>query len=404
MPGIEVKRGQCLSCGLCTTVCPQGAVTLDEEQIAVIGDSCTLCGTCVSECPAQAITKSGATVETIKDLDVSHLAECRDVWVVTELRDGQIARCTFELLGEARRQVIGTRHKVAAVLLCENAGDYPQQLIAGGADIVYLMQNSIFRRFLDQPYKDVICQMVKEEKPLALLLSATAMGRSLAPRIAARLHTGLTADCTKLELCTNDLMIQTRPAFGGNLYASLLCPYTWPQMSTVRAKVMQPMEPDGSRTGKVIEKHYELDQAALLAQLIDYIAKENEATVDEAEIVVTAGFGAASDKGLALVKELAEVLGGALGSSRKVVDAGLLSYERQVGQTGKTVGPKLYVACGVSGAIQHLVGMSSSKTIIAINLDPDAPIFHSADIGIVADVYEFLPKLISALKARRAEA
>ena len=404
MPGIEVKRGQCLSCGLCTTVCPQGAVTLDEEQIAVIGDSCTLCGTCVSECPAQAITKSGATVETIKDLDVSHLAECRDVWVVTELRDSQIARCTFELLGEARRQVIGTRHKVAAVLLCENAGDYPQQLIAGGADIVYLMQNSIFRRFLDQPYKDVICQMVKEEKPLALLLSATAMGRSLAPRIAARLHTGLTADCTKLELCTNDLMIQTRPAFGGNLYASLLCPYTWPQMSTVRAKVMQPMEPDGSRTGKVIEKHYELDQAALLAQLIDYIAKENEATVDEAEIVVTAGFGAASDKGLALVKELAEVLGGALGSSRKVVDAGLLSYERQVGQTGKTVGPKLYVACGVSGAIQHLVGMSSSKTIVAINLDPDAPIFHSADIGIVADVYEFLPKLISALKARRAEA
>ena len=404
MPGIEVKRGQCLSCGLCTTVCPQGAVTLDEEQIAVIGDSCTLCGTCVSECPAQAIAKSGATVETIKDLDVSHLAECHDVWVVTELRDSQIARCTFELLGEARRQVIGTRHRVAAVLLCENAGDYPQQLIAGGADIVYLVQNSIFRHFLDQPYKDVICQMVKEEKPLALLLSATAMGRSLAPRISAKLRTGLTADCTKLELCTNDLMVQTRPAFGGNLYASLLCPYTWPQMSTVRAKVMQPMEPDGSRKGKVIEKHYELDQAALLAQLIDYIAKENEATVDEAEIVVTAGFGAASDKGLALVKELAEVLGGALGSSRKVVDAGLLSYERQVGQTGKTVGPKLYVACGVSGAIQHLVGMSSSETIVAINLDPDAPIFHSADIGIVADVYEFLPKLISALKARRAEA
>ena len=404
MPGIEVKRGQCLSCGLCTTVCPQGAVTLDEEQIAVIGDSCTLCGTCVSECPAQAIAKSGATVETIKDLDVSHLAECHDVWVVTELRDSQSARGTFELLGEARRQVIGTRHRVAAVLLCENAGDYPQQLIAGGADIVYLVQNSIFRHFLDQPYKDVICQMVKEEKPLALLLSATAMGRSLAPRISAKLRTGLTADCTKLELCTNDLMVQTRPAFGGNLYASLLCPYTWPQMSTVRAKVMQPMEPDGSRKGKVIEKHYELDQAALLAQLIDYIAKENEATVDEAEIVVTAGFGAASDKGLALVKELAEVLGGALGSSRKVVDAGLLSYERQVGQTGKTVGPKLYVACGVSGAIQHLVGMSSSKTIVAINLDPDAPIFHSADIGIVADVYEFLPKLISALKARRAEA
>ena len=174
-------------------------------------------------------------------------------------------------------------------------------------------------------------------------------------------------------------------------------------MSTVRAKVMQPIGADYNRKGEVIEKHYELDRAAILANIIDYIAKENEATVDEAEIIVTAGFGIASEKGLELAQELAEVLGGALGSSRKVVDAGLLSYERQVGQTGKTVGPKLYVACGVSGAIQHLVGMSSSKTIVAINLDPDAPIFHSADIGIVADAYEFLPKLIAALKERRSE-
>ena len=402
MPGIEVKHDQCLSCGLCTTVCPQGAITLDDG-IAVIGEGCTLCGMCVSECPAHAIVKSGATAENMKDLDVSHLAQCHDIWVVVELRDGQIAHCTFELLGEARRQVLGTGHKVAAVLLCESAGDYPQQLIAIGADIVYLMQDGVFKRFLDQPYKDAICQMVEEEKPLAILLSATAMGRSLAPRISAKLRTGLTADCTKLELCTNGLMIQTRPAFGGNLYASLLCPYTWPQMSTVRAKVMQPIEADYNRKGEVIEKHYELDRAAILANIIDYIAKENEATVDEAEIIVTAGFGIASEKGLELAQELAEVLGGALGSSRKVVDAGLLSYERQVGQTGKTVGPKLYVACGVSGAIQHLVGMSSSKTIVAINLDPDAPIFHSADIGIVADAYEFLPKLIAALKERRSE-
>ena len=174
-------------------------------------------------------------------------------------------------------------------------------------------------------------------------------------------------------------------------------------MATVRSKVMKPLEPDPARQGCVVEKHCTLDQAAVLANLIEYISKKNEVTVDEAEIVVTAGYGAATEEGLALVKELADVLGGAMGASRKVVDAGLISYERQVGQTGKTVGPKLYIACGVSGAIQHVVGMSSSGTIVAINLDSDAQIFHVADVGIVANLYEFLPKLIAALKERKAD-
>ena len=403
MPGIEVLREQCMSCGLCSSICPQGAVSMDGDNIAVIGDACNLCGTCVSECPAQAIVKAGATLDNLAEWDVSHLAQCRDLWVVTELREGKIADCTFELLGEARRLAAGTDHRVAAVLLCEAAGEYPGQLIAGGADIVYCVQDPAFRRFLDQPYKDAIVQLVQEEKPLVLLLSATSMGRSLAPRLAARLHTGLTADCTKLELKPNGLLIQTRPAFGGNLYASLLCPGTWPQMATVRSKVMKPLEPDPARQGRVVEKHCTLDQAAVLANLIEYISKKNEVTVDEAEIVVTAGYGAATEEGLALVKELADVLGGAMGASRKVVDAGLISYERQVGQTGKTVGPKLYIACGVSGAIQHVVGMSSSGTIVAINLDSDAQIFHVADVGIVANLYEFLPKLIAALKERKAD-
>ena len=404
MSAIEIKRDECLSCGVCSGVCPQSAITMDEEGIPVIGDNCNLCGKCVDECPAKAIVKAGGTLDELASMDVSHLADCKDIWVVVELREGKIAGCTYELLGEASRLVEGTKHKVAAVLLCEEGGTYPKQLISAGADLVYMMQDKAFQRFLDQPYKDAIGQMAREMKPLAVLISATAMGRSLAPRLAANLHTGLTADCTKLELAPNGLLIQTRPAFGGNLYASLLCPYTWPQMATVRSKVMKPLEPDESRQGTVIEKHYELDRAAILANIIEYIAKENEVTVDEAEIVVSAGMGAASEEGLAMVRELANVLGGAMGASRKVVDAGLISYERQVGQTGKTVGPKLYIACGISGAIQHLVGMSSAKTIVAINLDPDAPIFHAADVGIVADVYEFLPKLIAALKERKAEA
>ena len=249
MSGIEVLKDKCIGCSLCSKICPQGAIEMKDNK-AEIGDACNLCGTCVAKCPVKAIVKAGATLDNLSEWDVSHLKDCRDVWVVTELRDGQIAGCTYELLGEARRLTVGTEHKVAAVLLCEEAGDYPGQLIAGGADIVYLMQDQVFHRFLDQPYKEAIVSLVKEEKPLALLLSATAMGRSLAPRLAANLRTGLTADCTKLELRDNGLLIQTRPTFGGNLYASLLCPCTWPQMATVRAKVMQPLPPDLKREGK----------------------------------------------------------------------------------------------------------------------------------------------------------
>lgn len=264
MSGIEVLKDKCIGCSLCSKICPQGAIEMKDNK-AEIGDACNLCGTCVAKCPVKAIVKAGATLDNLSEWDVSHLKDCRDVWVVTELRDGQIAGCTYELLGEARRLTVGTEHKVAAVLLCEEAGDYPGQLIAGGADIVYLMQDQVFHRFLDQPYKEAIVSLVKEEKPLALLLSATAMGRSLAPRLAANLRTGLTADCTKLELRDNGLLIQTRPTFGGNLYASLLCPCTWPQMATVRAKVMQPLPPDLKREGKIVEKKYQASQTAVLA-------------------------------------------------------------------------------------------------------------------------------------------
>lgn len=401
MPGIQILRDKCTGCGICVDVCPQNAIELDAEGIAVIGDACNICSSCVEECSSQAIEKLGAGADNLDHLDVSHLADCNDIWVITELREGQIASCTMELLGEARRQVAGTAHRVAAVLLCEEDTSYGRELIAAGADKVYLLQNRIFKQFMDQPYKEAILRLVKEEKPLAILFSATAMGRSLAPRLAAALHTGLSADCTKLELRGNGILIQTRPAFGGNLFASILCPYTWPQMATVRPKVMKPLEPDASRRGEIIEKSYSIDENAVMTNIIDYIREVSEASVDEAEIVIAAGYGAATEAGLALVAELAKAFGGALGASRKVVDAGLISYEHQIGQTGKTIGPKLYITCGISGAIQHIVGMSSAKKIVAIDLDPNAPIFHMADIGIVADLYEFIPKLIAAQNARK---
>jgi electron transfer flavoprotein alpha subunit len=373
MPGIKILRDKCIGCGICIDTCLQNAIELDGENIAVISDACNICGSCVTECPSEAIEKQGAGAGNLDHLDVSHLADCHDIWVITELRDGRIASCTMELLGEAQRLVAGTAHNVAAVLLCEEAGSYTSELIASGADKVYLMQNKIFSHFMDQPYKDAIKSLVEEEKPLAILFSATAMGRSLAPRLAAALKTGLSADCTQLELRENGILIQTRPAFGGNLFASILCPYTWPQMATVRPKVMKPLARDVSRQGEVIERNYNLDEDRVMTKIVDYIAEISEASVDEAEIVVAAGYGAATEEGLSLVTELAKAFGGALGATRKVVDAGLISYEHQIGQTGKTIGPKLYITCGVSGAIQHIVGMSSAKKIVAIDLDPNAP-------------------------------
>ena len=396
MPDIFVKKDKCVGCGICVDSCPAGAVTMADEA-PVIGEGCTLCGLCLEACPEEALAKAGVN-KNIDNLDVSHLAACRDIWVLCELRDGRLADCTFELLGEARRLVEGKNHQVAAALLCEKNNGYTDQLIAAGADKIYLAEDPAFRYFRDQPYTTAVCELAKEYKPLAMLFSATAMGRSLAPRIAARLETGLSADCIELELGSNGILIQTRPAFGGNLFASIICPRTWPQMATVRPKVMKPLAPDARRKGQVIEKPCAIDESDVQTKVLEIISQVNEASVDEADVVVTAGFGAACEAGLALTAELAAAFGGAMGATRKMVDTGHVNYEKQVGQTGKTVGPKLYVCCGVSGAVQHIVGISSSDMIVAVDQDANAPIFQVADIGIVGDLYEVLPKLIEAAR------
>ena len=401
MPDIRVIAEKCIACGLCESCCPQNAIIIDDD-IAKIGPACNLCGTCIEGCPNGAIEKTGP--KSITEMEIDHLKQCKNLWVFTELRDGKIALCTFELLGEARRLVNGKPHQVAAVLFTDDKKDYADALIAGGADIVYVVEDPALKYFRDQPYASLMCELIREEKPLCILYSATAMGRTLAPRIAARIHTGLSADCTSLELCDNGILIQTRPAFGGNLFASILCPNTWPQMATVRAKVMKPIVPDSSRKGRVVEKHYSIDESKIGTKVLEYIQQVNEAAVDEAEVVVAAGYGAADARGLELVGDLAKSFGAALGASRKLIDAGLINYEKQIGQTGKTVAPELYIACGISGAVQHLVGISSSKTIVAIDQDQNAPIFQEADIGIVADLYEFLPKLIAAKQAENGKA
>lgn len=390
---INVLEEKCTGCSLCVDVCPVNAITIIDGK-ATISNECTLCGVCIDVCPQHALVKPGIS-DDLDHIDVKHLSGCKDIWIVAEVRQEVLADSTLELLGEATRLVKNTNHKVGAILLCDDPKEFPQQLIQYGADKVYLVKHEELGHFRDEPYAHVISELVKEYKPLAMLFGATAFGRSLAPKLAARLHTGLSADCTTLELRENGILIQTRPAFGGNLFASIICPNTYPQIATVRPKVMSALEPDNMRDGIVIEKQYDLKNLRIRTTLLEFIEQVNPIGVDGADIVVAAGHGVGNQKGLALVKELADAYGGALGATRKLVDLGWMPYENQIGQTGKTVGPKLYIACGISGAVQHFVGISASKNIIAINSDPDAGIFRVADYGIVGDLNEIIPLLIA---------
>ncbi len=393
---IKVVNQNCTACGSCISACPLGAIRIDEGH-AIISEDCNSCGMCIDSCPADAIIKE--TQRLPEGFEVKHLSQCRDIWVFAECREGRPAHVVYELLGEAVRMVRGSQHKVAAVLVSDESKGIETDLINHGADIVYSVEGPIFGHFRDEPYVDVIEELVKEHKPLAILFGATAVGRSLAPRLAARLKTGLSADCTSLELKENGILIQTRPAFGGNLFANIICPNTWPQLATVRPKVMRPVERDGNRNGIVIKKDFASHSLIIRTKVLEFVKQVNEVSVEDAKIIVSAGLGITDKKGLGLVKNLANMFKGALGASRRVVDLGWVSPEHQIGQTGKTVCPDLYIACGISGAVQHIVGMRSSKMIVAINIDPDAPIFRVADIGLEGDLFEILPYMIEEQKS-----
>ena len=283
----------------------------------------------------------------------------------------------------------------------ENIAEAAKTLIAHGADRVYRVDHPLLKHFNDQSYADIFVQLIRRYRPEIVLLGATTYGRSLAPRIASRLDTGLTADCTGLEIDRERrIILQTRPAFGGNLMATIICPDRRPQMCTVRPKVMKALVPDPARRGEIIDPDVTVPENTAV-RVTEMVKTLSEAVnLAEADIVVSAGRGIGDPKNLGIIEELAKVLGGAMGASRAVVDAGWAAYSRQVGQTGKTVSPKVYFACGISGAVQHLAGMSSSDRIIAINRDRDAPIFKVAHFGIVGDVLEVVPAMTREFKAR----
>ncbi|MBC7340151.1 MAG: electron transfer flavoprotein subunit alpha [Firmicutes bacterium] len=408
---IRVLADRCTGCEACVGVCPTGAIEM-REGVAWIGDACNLCRACVSTCPAEAI-EVAATAR-------AEAAEGRGVWVFVEHRRGQVAPVVYELLGQARglAETLGT--KVSAVLAGEGvasgagaaadpvagegAGPLAAELIARGADEVLVVDDPALADLREEPVATALADLVRERKPEIFLFGATALGRSLAPRLAARLGTGLTADCTGLDIDPGRrILVQTRPAFGGNLMAVVVCPHHRPQMATARPRVFRPLAPDASRRGEVIT--FPVDGSRLLSRtrLLDYAEEVTEMVkLEDADIIVAGGRGLGGAEHFSLLFELARLLGGAVGASRAAVDAGWIPYYHQVGQTGKTVAPKVYIAVGISGAIQHLAGMSSADVIVAINKNPQAPIFKVANYGIVGDLFAVIPALIEAIKRRRS--
>ncbi|MBR5029541.1 MAG: electron transfer flavoprotein subunit alpha/FixB family protein [Muribaculaceae bacterium] len=327
----------------------------------------------------------------------------KNVFVFAEQREGVIQSVAFELLGKARDLADVLEEKVVALLLGYGVKDKAQELIEYGADEVIVVDTVELKDFLSEQYSQAVSQIILDRKPHIVLYGATTIGRDLAPRLASRLKTGLTADCTKLEIQPvkdeEKEFCMTRPAFGGNLMATIVCPNNRPQMSTVRPGVMQKMKRDASRQGVVTVFEPKFDTSKFKVKVVETIKADKEiADIAEAKVLVSGGRGVHDKEGFNKLQDLADVLGGQVASSRAMVDNGVMPHECQVGQTGKTVRPNLYMACGISGAIQHLAGMEESDFIIAINKDKFAPIFSVADLGIVGDLHKIVPMLTERIK------
>ncbi|HOK41618.1 MAG TPA: electron transfer flavoprotein subunit alpha [bacterium] len=398
---IQVINEKCKGCSLCVKQCPYDAITM-VDRIAVINlDKCTLCGACVQACKFNAIiiTQKEQTAEEKKNLE-----NYKGVWIYAELNDNEINSVSFELLGKGRLLADKLNEKLSAVIFGHNIKNFIPELFHYGADIVYFIDSPFLKNFNDELYAEAFAYLTNKYKPEIILAGATTIGRALAPRLAVKLKTGLTADCTELDIDLNERkLLQTRPAFGGNIMATIECKNHRPQMATVRPKVMKKLPKDENRSGQIIEENFDFSQIKINTEIIDIIKEKTETVnITQADIIISGGRGLGCAENFNLLEELAKELNGAVGASRAAVDSGWISYSHQVGQTGKTVQPKIYIACGISGAIQHLVGMKSSDIIIAINKDPSAPIFKYATYGIVGDLFKIVPALIKEIRKRRS--
>ena len=396
MASIDVRKDTCVGCGACVPACPFGVISM-EKDLAVIGEGCTLCGACEAACPYEAI------VIRTEDTGSVDLDDYSGIMVIAEQRDGTVDGSTLELLGEARRLADADGSGVSALLITGCRGDWPKKLISHGADRVLVAEHDELTHFRTEPFSSIAEKVIEEEKPAVVLAAATTTGRDLMPRIAKNLNTGLTADCTELAIDPDTGgLLQTRPAFGGNILATIVCSETRPQMATVRPMVMKALQADDSREGTVAEVQFTDDDLASRTEVLEFLPlDEGEIDITEAETIVSGGRGMKSPENYTMLEELAHLLDGSVGASRAAVDAGWIPYPHQVGQTGKTVQPKLYIACGISGAVQHRVGMQSSDRIVAINKDETAPVFEFCHQGYVADLFEVVPLLIKEISRRR---
>ncbi len=392
---IKVLKDKCTGCTLCVRACPFGAIKVIEKLAVIDLDKCTLCGACVDACK-----KFNAIEITKKTTQTEGIDQFRGVWIFGEQKKGVVQSVVYELLSKGRELADKIGTDVSCVLIGNNVKDKAQDLIYRGADKVYVVDSPELVNFIDEPYTKVLVNLIRKYRPEIVLCGATSVGRSLISRVAIKIHAGLTADCTGLDICPDEkILLQTRPAFGGNIMATIISKNHRPQMATVRHKVFKEAEADTSRKGEIVEETIDKSFFTSRTKLLDIVEEiTNTVNLAEADIIISGGRGMRGPENFALLEELAKVLDGAVGASRAAVDSDWIPYSHQVGQTGKTVCPKVYIACGISGQIQHLVGMQSSDTIVAINKDPYAPIFTVADFGIVGDLFQVVPLLTKKFK------
>src|SRR5512133_1753403 len=419
---VRLLEGKCIACGArCQSSCPVNGIEMNEAgEPRIVLEKCIGCLKCIKACPGSALEifytpeelallaaweHQGALPETEIDEEEQQrralTAGYRNVWVFVEQTEGEAARVSWELMGAGAELARTLGVELCALVIGEQVEALCREAFSYGAAKAYLLDHPVYRHYRTEPYLEACCRLIDKHKPEIILMGASGMGRDLAGAVATRMKTGLTADCTGLAIDDKRNLMQTRPAFGGNIMATIMCDRFRPQMATVRPQVMQMPQPKPADGRRIIRHSFTLPEDQVLVKVLEII-RDNDGThkvdIGGAEFIVSGGRGMMGPENFTLLEELACELNGVVGASRSAVDAGWLPHDRQVGQTGKTVRPKIYIACGISGAIQHLVGMQDSDLIIAINRDPDAPIFEVAHYGIVGDLFQVVPILTSKLR------
>lgn len=396
MAQIAILDRKCTGCGQCVSSCPFNAIDFENGK-PQLNAGCRVCGICIKNCPEQAIIKLETKVKSVDK------TKWNDILVFAEVSGGRLHPVALELIGKAHQLAKGSHHQVKAVLIGENLSDYADELRYYGLTGIYAYENPELSFFRADAYTDCLEDCVKKIKPSVILVGATALGRSLAPRLSTRFHTGLTADCTQLELKENSDLVQIRPAFGGNIMAQIITPFTRPQLATVRYKVMDAKEREQNPSCEVTEMQIPQTVYSSPVKHVSTQPVPKGVNISDAEILVVAGRGVQSEKDFEMIKKLASLLGGDYAVTRPLVEKGWTDNHRQIGLSGRTVRPKLLITCGVSGAIQFTASMTGSEHIIAINSDPDAPVFNVAHVGIVGDLYQIIPPLIKKLEKEATE-